>query len=84
ATATTHAREWQEVEDLLAGLLWGSRPARGEAWARREAAVLLALLDGLATAALVEPVRMPGQRAEGILNDQLDRVLGADPDASTR
>jgi AcrR family transcriptional regulator len=76
ATAKTHAEEWQDVEDLLAGLLWASRPQRGEDWARTEAAALLALLDGLAPALVVEPKRMPSGRAEAILAGHLDRVLG--------
>jgi TetR/AcrR family transcriptional repressor of bet genes len=76
ATAKTHAEEWQEIEDLLAGLLWASRPERGEDWGRTQAAVLLALLDGLAPAVLVEPKRMPPGRAQAILAAHLDQVLG--------
>ena len=47
-------------------------PERG----REDAAGLLALLDGLATAALVEPDRMPPARAERLLAEFLDRLLG--------
>ena len=83
-TARTHAGEWQQVEDLLAGLLRASRPRRGEHWARQEAALLLALADGLAPAVALEPDRMPTERARLILDEQLARVLkgtGAAPDA---
>jgi len=75
-TAARHAREWQQVEDLLTGLLWAARPARGQDWARREGGFLLALLDGLAAALLVEPGRMPAERAQGMLERHLELVLG--------
>ncbi len=78
STARAHSQEWQEIEDLLTGLLWASRPERGQDWGRTEAAVLLALLDGLAPAVVVEPERMPSERAKAILADHLDRVLGPD------
>ena len=35
----------REIEDLLAGLLWASRPERGEDWGRTQTAVPLAHLD---------------------------------------
>jgi AcrR family transcriptional regulator len=76
AMADTHARDWGEVENLLTQLLRGSRPQRGDAWARAEAAAMLALVDGLAPAVLLEPTRMPPERAEGILAHHLDRMLG--------
>lgn len=76
-TRRTHAREWQEVEDLLSGLLQASRPAVGPERSRDDAAHLLALLDGLAVAALAEPDRMPPERAERLLADVLDGLLGS-------
>jgi TetR/AcrR family transcriptional repressor of bet genes len=81
-TAARHAREWQEVEDLLTGLLWAARPAQGQEWARREAGFLLALLDGLAAALLVEPGRMPPERAQEMLQRHLEVVLGPFDDTS--
>jgi hypothetical protein len=75
-TAKSHAEEWQDVEDLLAGLLWASRPERGQDLTRTEAAALLALLDGLAPAVVVEPKRMPAKRAKAILAQHLDQLLG--------
>lgn len=74
-TRRTHAREWQEVEDLLTGLVWGARPAQGEERSREDAAALLALLDGLAITAGSEPERMPPERAERLLAEALDRLL---------
>jgi TetR/AcrR family transcriptional regulator, transcriptional repressor of bet genes len=74
-TRRTHAREWREVEDLLSGLLQASRPGVGADQNRQDAAGLLALLDGLALAALTEPDRMPPERAEGLLAGVLDRLL---------
>ena len=74
-TARTHAEEWRDIEDLLAGLLGATRPGRDPTEVRDQAAALLALLDGLATAALVEPDRMPPERAERLLEQTLDRLL---------
>ena len=73
--ARSHAQAWQQVEDLLAGLLLASRPHHGEEWAAREAGALLALVDGLAPALVLEPARMPAARAQTMLRAQLDRVL---------
>jgi TetR/AcrR family transcriptional repressor of bet genes len=74
-TRRTHAREWQEVEDLLSGLLEAARPASDPQQSREDAAGLLALLDGLALAALTEPDRMPTERAERLLAGALDGLL---------
>lgn len=74
-TRRTHAREWQEVEDLLTGLLRAARRTADPDGERDAAAELLALIDGLAMAALVEPDRMPAERAERILGETLDRLL---------
>ena len=76
-TRRAHAREWQQVEDLLGGLLRAVRPAAGPEQIRDDAARLLALLDGLALAALAEPARMPPERAERILSGVLDGLLGS-------
>lgn len=74
-TRRTHAREWQEVEDLLTGLIRGALPAQGQNRCREDAAALLALLDGLAITAGAEPERMPPERAERLLAEALDRLL---------
>lgn len=75
ATRRTHAGEWQDIEDLLSGLLHASRPSVAAERNRQDAAGLLALLDGLAMAALAEPDRMPADRAELLLAEALDRLL---------
>ncbi len=74
-TAAQHAREWQDVESLLLALVVAVHPDRGEAWASDHAGSLLALVDGLATSALVEPGRMPPDRARRLLDQALDRLL---------
>ena len=74
-TRRTHAREWQEVENLLSGLLQAARPGSDPQQSREDAAGLLALLDGLALAALTEPDRMPPERAERLLAGALDGLL---------
>lgn len=74
-TRRTHAREWQEVEDLLTQLIWGARPTLGQDRSREDAAALLALLDGLAITAGAEPERMPAERAGRLLAEALDRLL---------
>lgn len=74
-TAQLHRRDWAQVEDLLAHLVVAARPDRAGA-ARDDAAALLALLDGLATAQAVEPVRMGAERARELLARHLDALLG--------
>lgn len=76
ATGATHARDWGELAELLARLLSAARPDRGQTWADDRAAALLALVDGLAVSVLREPVRMTAGRAERILGDYLDELLG--------
>jgi len=71
----THAREWQEVEDLLSRLLQAARPGVDPHRSREDASGLLALLDGLAMAALAEPDWMPPERAERLLAAVLDGLL---------
>jgi AcrR family transcriptional regulator len=75
AAARTHARDWQEIEDLLARLLAAAGPEHRSGRSPDDAAELLALLDGLAMAGLTEPGRMPRERAERILAAALDRLL---------
>jgi TetR/AcrR family transcriptional regulator, transcriptional repressor of bet genes len=76
--AARHAGEWQQVEDLISGLLRASRPHRSEVWARDGAAHLLAVLDGLAVSQVAEPQRMPAERAERIVAAVLTRLLESD------
>ena len=72
--ARQHAMEWGQVEDLLAQLLTAIRTDLSPERVAQDAAELLALLDGLATAALVEPDRMPAERASALLGRTLDRL----------
>jgi AcrR family transcriptional regulator len=73
--AARHAGEWLQVEDLISGLLRAICPHCSEAWARDEAAHLLALVDGLAVSQVAEPHRMPAERAERIVAAALARLL---------
>jgi TetR/AcrR family transcriptional regulator, transcriptional repressor of bet genes len=76
-TADVHRQEWQQVEDLLAHLIAAARPDLGDQAVRDEATVLLALLDGLAGAAAVEPARVPAERAETLVARHLEALLHA-------
>lgn len=60
---------WRQVEDNLADAL-------GD---REEAALLLAMLDGIAVARLAEPERMTAARGRDLIDRQLAR-LAADGD----
>lgn len=72
--AAVHQRSWQELEDLLAALIGAAREdAEG---ADLRAALLLATLDGLATAGLVEPGRLPTHRMSALLTQALQAALG--------
>jgi len=75
-TAAQHAREWQDVESLLLALVVAAHPERDGDWAIDQAGSLLALIDGLATSALVEPGRMPPDRARRLLDLALGRIEG--------
>ena len=75
-TAAHHAREWQEVETLLQSLMVAAHPHQEEDWGSDQAGSLLALIDGLATSALVEPGRMPADRARRLLDLALGRIAG--------
>lgn len=75
-TARSHAREWAELAGLVTQLVQAVRPDRSTVWVEDQAAELLALVDGLAVAILREPARMPADRAERILTDHLDALLG--------
>lgn len=75
ATATTHAREWSQIAELLEGLLAAAVPELPAGRVADEAAMLLALLDGLAVSVLREPERMPAERAERLLDAHLARLM---------
>lgn len=75
-TAAQHVREWRDVESLLLALIAAAHPERDGDWAIDQAGSLLALIDGLATAALVEPGRMPPDRARHLLDLALGRIAG--------
>jgi len=66
---------WGQVAESLTGLIWAARTDRGQGWAADRAAELLALLDGLAIAVLVEPERMPADRARRLAAAAVARVL---------
>lgn len=78
-TAARHAQEWQDVEGLLLALITAAHPDRAPDWAVDQAGSLLALIDGLATSALVEPARMPAVRARRLLDLALSRIEGSSP-----
>lgn len=70
-----HAQEWLELEQLIAHLLRGVVPDQPSDWASDQAAFLLALVDGLAISQVVEPDRIPAERAERLVAEALDRLL---------
>ena len=71
--AGIHRRSWQELEDLMAALIGAARDDVEGADLR--AALLLATLDGLAVAGLVEPARLPAHRTSALLTRALDAAL---------
>jgi len=75
ATAQAHAHDWGELETLITGLLRAARPGRDASWAQDQAASLLALVDGIAMSVLVEPTRMPPERARALVDQATERVL---------
>lgn len=87
ATAAQHRVTWQRAEDGIAWLVTGcvealpdtSQPEdpaqQPPSWSREAAAELLALVDGLAVAVLLEPARMPPDRARRLVDDAVDRVV---------
>jgi AcrR family transcriptional regulator len=79
--AAGHAREWRELEALIAGLLWQCRKDQDTAWCADAAAELLALLDGLSAAQATELERMPSERAERLLDRRVRELL--EPGAGT-
>ena len=74
SVAAEHAKDWMKVEALLTSLIALSRPDLPTDWHQERAGALLALLDGLAAAALTEPERMPAERARRLLGVELDRL----------
>lgn len=74
--AVEYRRTWQRLEDVFASLFASARGRRAPAGRdRTAAALLLATLDGLATAGLVETVRLPPERIEALLDRQVDALL---------
>jgi len=88
ATVQQHRATWQRAEDGIAWLISGcadrahgkgssaAPPSEPSHLTRDAAAELLALVDGLAVAVLLEPGRMPPERARQLVDDAVDRVLG--------
>ncbi|SDT19611.1 TetR/AcrR family transcriptional regulator [Microlunatus soli] len=74
--AAAHAKDWRDIEALIAELLRQCRPDSEPNWRQDMAADLLGLLDGLAAALVTEPDRMPRDRAERLLDRRLREVLG--------
>ncbi|ANS79875.1 Transcriptional regulator, TetR family [Serinicoccus hydrothermalis] len=65
-----YAASWQQLETFLAELV--EAVGAGESSARERAALLLALVDGLAIARAAEPGRMPAGRAGALVDAALD------------
>ncbi|WP_369055340.1 TetR/AcrR family transcriptional regulator [Kineococcus terrestris] len=74
-TALAYRTAWQRVEDALARLLAAARPDLPPQRVGDEAAALLALLDGLATARVAEPGRVDAERAHRLVRRHLDELL---------
>ena len=75
--AARHTEGWQEVEDLLAGLVARCRRGDGaavDAADRASAGGLLATLDGLAVGGVAEPGRLPPERLEALLDAALASI----------
>lgn len=71
--AAIHRQSWQQLEDVLAALI---SAARGDATgAGQRAGLLLAAVDGLATAGLVEPERVSTARMSALLTQALAGAL---------
>lgn len=74
-TARRHRYDRATVEKLIAQLLVESRPKTSEKQAKDRAATLLAVADGLACAIVVEPARMPPERAVELIEASLRVAL---------
>ena len=77
--AAGYAAAWQQLETFLVGLLEPLRPSPspvGVTGNADVAAVLLALVDGLAIARAAEPGRMPADRADRMVETALSSLLG--------
>ncbi|MGL6234813.1 MAG: TetR/AcrR family transcriptional regulator [Segniliparus sp.] len=70
-TARRHRYDRAKVEKLVAQLIAESRPALAGEQANDRAATLLALADGLACSIVVEPARMPAERAVRLIDAAL-------------
>lgn len=70
--AQRHRSDWRELEGYLRDLIATAAPAADSSAA---AAELLALVDGLACSAAVEPDRITAQRADRIVRDHVRRLL---------
>jgi hypothetical protein len=66
--AEQHQRTWAALEERIAALL-------AAAGSTADAALLLATLDGLAVAALVEPKRLPPTRLRALVDAAVDAAL---------
>lgn len=75
-TAAIHREEWSEVEGVIAFLIAAHRQAEVHE-VSDDAAALLALLDGVAVAAAVEPGRMAAARALRIVDVAVDQALSS-------
>ncbi|WP_158073499.1 TetR/AcrR family transcriptional regulator [Actinophytocola xanthii] len=76
--AAYHQDTWTELENTLAGLFAAVRQDTApEAADRTYAALLLAMLDGLAATGLIEPRRLAPERMEMLLDRQIDVLLAA-------
>ncbi|ERG69192.1 TetR/AcrR family transcriptional regulator [Segniliparus rugosus] len=78
-TARRHRYDRGRVERLVAGLIAEARPSLDEAQTGDRAATLLALADGLACAIVVEPARMPAERAVTLVDSALRVALDSEP-----
>jgi AcrR family transcriptional regulator len=74
--AADHTTDWMTVEKLLTSVIAQCRPDRSAGWQQDQAASLVALLDGLAAAVLTEPERMPAERADRLVAERLQQLLG--------
>lgn len=77
AVAERYREIWRSLQRRLRDLLAEAVPQLSFADADREAAELLALLDGLAVAVLTDEERLSGEAAGRIVDRAVDRLLAA-------